>query len=60
MTGSSSQIAYESLPIDDPKLRRPSIELAQKHLSWIPRTSLNEGLEKTISFFAESFGTISV
>jgi len=48
VTGSSSEIVYEALPVDDPKQRRPNIELARKLLGWSPEVSLREGLQRTI------------
>jgi len=50
-TGSSSVIAYEKLPEDDPKVRRPDITLARRVLQWEPVVSLDEGLETTIPYF---------
>jgi nucleoside-diphosphate-sugar epimerase len=51
LTGSSSEIVYEALPEDDPKVRRPSIEKAQRLLKWSPTVFLEDGLRKTISYF---------
>jgi UDP-glucuronate decarboxylase len=52
LTGSKSQIAFEPLPADDPKQRRPDISLALEKLDdWQPRTPLREGLTKTIAYF---------
>ncbi len=51
MTNSSSSIVFEDLPKDDPKVRKPDIEKAQKLLSWQPKVSLEEGLVKTIEYF---------
>ncbi len=48
LTGSSSEIVYEALPVDDPKQRRPDISLARDLLDWTPEVSLREGLQKTI------------
>lgn len=53
MTGSESKIVYHDLPADDPKKRLPEIALAKKELSWSPKVSLSEGLEKTIAYFKE-------
>lgn len=36
---------------DDPKRRRPDIEVARAHLDWSPKTKLMEGLAKTIDYF---------
>ena len=51
LTGSKSKIVFESLPQDDPKMRRPDISLAKKMLDWEPKVNLNEGLKKTIEYF---------
>ena len=51
LTGSTSTITYEVLPVDDPKQRRPDISLAEKALDWQPETPLDEGLPKTIEYF---------
>lgn len=53
MTGSSSTRRFEPLPADDPKLRRPDIELAQSALSWTPQVDLREGLQRTIDYFRQ-------
>ncbi len=41
------------LPQDDPKQRQPNIERAKKHLDWTPKVPLEEGLKKTVAYFAE-------
>lgn len=51
LTNSKSEIVYEPLPQDDPTRRQPDISLAKNLLNWEPRISLEEGLEKTISYF---------
>jgi UDP-glucuronate decarboxylase len=51
MTGSSSSIAHQPLPADDPVRRRPDISLAQTRLNWTPGVDLEEGLERTIAYF---------
>jgi nucleoside-diphosphate-sugar epimerase len=51
MTNSSSEIIFEDLPLDDPKLRKPDISKAKKLLNWEPRISLEDGLLKTIEYF---------
>jgi dTDP-glucose 4,6-dehydratase len=48
LTGSSSEIVYEALPIDDPKQRKPDIALARELLGWSPEISLRDGLKRTI------------
>ena len=51
MTGSRSEILREPLPQDDPKQRKPVIDLAGESLGWSPEVSLREGLERTIPYF---------
>ena len=55
-TGSKSQIVFEPLPVDDPKVRQPDISLAQKLLDWNPRVPLDEGLTTTIAYFRRKLG----
>lgn len=52
-TKSASQVVFRPLPQDDPKQRCPDISLAKRLLRWEPRTRLNEGLRKTIEWFAD-------
>lgn len=54
LTGSSSELVYEKLPIDDPCRRCPDISLAQKELNWSPSISLDSGLRRTINYFKGS------
>ncbi|MEA2146935.1 MAG: dTDP-glucose 4,6-dehydratase [Solirubrobacteraceae bacterium] len=49
VTGSDSEIVYEALPTDDPKVRKPDITLAREVLEWEPRIDLREGLRRTIA-----------
>jgi UDP-glucuronate decarboxylase len=52
MTGSKSRIVNLPLPQDDPVQRQPDISLAKKILNgWSPEIQLENGLEKTISYF---------
>ncbi len=39
--------------IDDPRKRKPNIELAKKLLKWEPELSFEAGLNKTINYFKE-------
>jgi UDP-glucuronate decarboxylase len=52
LTGSKSKIERRPLPSDDPTRRQPDIALARKHLGWKPKVQLDEGLAKTIEYFA--------
>jgi dTDP-glucose 4,6-dehydratase len=51
VTGSSSEIVYEPLPVDDPVRRRPDITLANEVLGWRPEVDLREGLARTHEWF---------
>ena len=53
LTGSKSKIVHKPLPGDDPKMRRPNIDLAKSALGWEPTIPLRQGLEKTIVYFEE-------
>src|SRR2546427_813524 len=47
VTGSRSRIAFQPLPQDDPKQRRPDITGANNWLQWSPQVPLAEGLKRT-------------
>jgi dTDP-glucose 4,6-dehydratase len=51
VTGSKSKIAYELLPQDDPKQRRPDISKARQLLGWEPRIDLESGLRMSLDYF---------
>lgn len=48
---SKSRIVFKTLPVDDPKVRRPDITLARKALGWSPKVPLEQGLPRTIAYF---------
>ena len=50
VTGSSSQLVHEPLPVDDPTQRRPDITLARSVLGWEPRIELRDGLARTAAW----------
>ena len=54
MTGSQSELVYSEMPEDDPLQRCPDINLANSILDWNPTTKLKDGLEKTVSYFANN------
>jgi UDP-glucuronate decarboxylase len=56
LTGSRSRIVNKPLPSDDPKQRQPDISLARKLLGWEPRVPLDDGLRRTIEYFAGVLG----
>jgi dTDP-glucose 4,6-dehydratase len=49
VAGSESEIVFEALPADDPKVRQPDITLARTILGWEPAVDLREGLQRTIA-----------
>ena len=53
LTNSNSQIVFEGLPVDDPKVRQPDISKAKNKLGWEPKVNRKEGLRKTINYFKE-------
>lgn len=53
LTDSQSRIVFCPLPGDDPKQRKPDISLAKEKLDgWEPQIKLEDGLKKTIAYFA--------
>jgi dTDP-glucose 4,6-dehydratase len=56
LTGSASPIEFIARPVDDPAMRRPDTILAQRRLGWRPATTLEEGLRRTIGWFATQSG----
>lgn len=48
---SNSKKKFLPLPEDDPKQRCPDINKAQRLIGWTTKTSLDEGLKKTIDYF---------
>jgi dTDP-glucose 4,6-dehydratase len=53
LTESRSEIVFEALPVDDPKVRQPDISRAKDLLGWEPEVELREGLRKTIDHAME-------
>lgn len=51
LAGSKSTIVQKPLPHDDPRQRCPDLSRAQKAFEFVPRVSLNDGLQKTINWF---------
>ena len=52
LTGSRSPIVFRPLPQDDPTQRCPDIAMARRLLDWQPTVALEEGLSRTIAYFA--------
>ena len=53
LTGSSSKLVFQALPQDDPRQRRPVLDLAKQELDWSPGTALEEGLRRTVDYFGQ-------
>ena len=51
VTGSSSTIVHEPLPVDDPTQRQPDLTRATELLGWAPTVSLRDGLDRTADYF---------
>ena len=51
LTNTTQKVVYKSLPIDDPKQRRPDITKANTLLNWNPAIDRKEGLNMTYSYF---------
>lgn len=54
ITRSGSEIIYKPLPEDDPTKRRPDISKIQSRLGWQPSTTLEGGLDRTITYFRQA------
>jgi UDP-glucuronate decarboxylase len=50
--GKDIEIKYLPLPQDDPKQRRPNIDRARQLLDWEPKVPLENGLKRTVGYFA--------
>jgi UDP-glucuronate decarboxylase len=60
LTNSKSKINFYPLPIDDPKQRKPDIELARSVLDWQPKVTLDDGLRETIGYFRRTLGVNTI
>ncbi|MDY0093431.1 MAG: SDR family oxidoreductase [Candidatus Vecturithrix sp.] len=47
IAGSTSEIVFKELPVDDPKVRQPDIQRARSLLGWEPQVPIEEGLTRT-------------
>lgn len=51
LTGTTQQVIYKDLPVDDPKQRQPDISKAKALLGWEPQVDRSEGLKITYAYF---------
>lgn len=51
LIGGTSDVVFERLPVDDPKVRQPDIGRASALLNWKPIVPVEEGLKRTIEYF---------
>jgi UDP-glucuronate decarboxylase len=56
LTGSAAPLVNRPLPQDDPMQRRPDVARAEALLGWRPTVPFEEGLRRTIAYFA---GTVA-
>jgi dTDP-glucose 4,6-dehydratase len=52
--GAHPGIEYGPLPVDDPPVRCPDTDLAERLLGWKPRVGLAEGLARTVAWLGET------
>jgi dTDP-glucose 4,6-dehydratase len=53
VTGSSSELTFEPLPVDDPSQRQPDISRARELLGWEPTIPLRDGLARMYAWYQE-------
>ena len=51
LTKSKSEIIFEELPVNDPKVRQPDISKARQKIGWKPIVNREDGLIDTIEYF---------
>jgi dTDP-glucose 4,6-dehydratase len=53
LIGSSAQIVFKPLPVDDPRVRQPDISRANRLLGWQPKVDFESGIRETIGYFKQ-------
>jgi len=56
LAASSSEITYVARTPDDPEMRRPDLSLARARLGYEPLVTPEDGLRRTIDYFADRLG----
>jgi len=54
LTKSKSKLTFCPMPEDDPKKRCPNTSKMEKLMGWKPKISLEQGLKRTVKWFARS------
>ena len=55
LIGGKSRITFHTLPQDDPRQRKPNIDMAKMKLNWTPKVNLVDGLKETVAYFRRFF-----
>jgi dTDP-glucose 4,6-dehydratase len=58
LTGTSSEIVFEALRVDDPQVRQPDISRAGQVLGWKPEVDLEEGLRRLLEAYGQEPVTV--
>jgi dTDP-glucose 4,6-dehydratase len=56
ITGTKSDLVFEKLPVDDPKVRQPDIGRAKSLFDWEPVVPIEDGLKRTVEYFSKVAG----
>jgi len=56
LTGSTAEIVFKPLPVDDPRVRQPDISRAKRLLGWQPKVDFESGVRETIGYFKQKLG----
>jgi dTDP-glucose 4,6-dehydratase len=56
VTGAKSDVVFEKLPVDDPKVRQPDIGRAKSLFDWEPVVPIEDGLKRTVEYFSRMAG----
>jgi dTDP-glucose 4,6-dehydratase len=56
LTGSTAEIVFKPLPVDDPRVRQPDITRAKRLLGWQPKVDFESGVRETIGYFKQKLG----
>ena len=56
LAGSTADIRFVGLPQDDPRRRCPDTTLARRVLGWAPEVTAEDGLKRTLQWYAEQRG----